>query len=289
LGKTPVKHARLLVFANTSTDQSISVSTVADNTWDEAAMKMSNAPALGNTLSTSGAFVGGNWVSLDVSSYVTGEGTYNFALTTTSAAALNFRSREAGANAPVLVLDFSDAPQATPVPDGGPTQPNTPAPIPGAPGNQSLTFTPEADTYVSAETPDANYGTSAILRADVSPEMRSYLRFKIQGLGGKSIAKARLKIFANSTSPQGLIAMAVADKTWQEMAITYNNAPALGNQLASSEVAVSGDWITLDVTGYITGEDTYTFGITTSSVTAISLASREAASANAPQLILDLK
>jgi len=291
LGKTPIKHARLLVYANTGTNQNISVNSISDSNWDELATNMTNAPAIGNTLASSGAFAGGNWVSLDVTPYVTGEGTYNFGLTTNSTTALNFRSREAGANAPVLILDFADLPALTPTPDGdvpAQSQP-TPMPIPGAPGNQSLTFNPEADTYVSAESPDTNYGSAVELRANTAPKIRSYLRFKVHGLSGKSIAKARLMIFANSSSPQGLTAVAVADKNWDESSITYKNAPALGSQLASSEVAVSGDWITFDVTAYITGEDTYSFGITTPSVTAISLASRESASTSAPQLIIDLK
>jgi hypothetical protein len=254
-------------------------------------MDLAKAPAVGNVISTSGAFTVGNWVSLDVTPYITGEGTYSFAITTSSPTALSFRSRESGGNAPVLVLDFSDLPALTPTPVSAPSQPgpSTPVPVPGAPGNQSITLSPEADTYVSEESPDTNYGSSVVLRIDKSPDIRSYFRFKVQGLGGKSIAKARLKIFTNSSSPQGLLAMAVADKTWEEMAITYKNAPALGNQLASSEVAVSGDWITFDVTSYITKEDTYSFGIITPSATAISLASRESGNTNSPQLILDLK
>ena len=41
-------------------------------------------------------------------------------------------------------------------------------------------FTPVADTYVSTAHPDANYGTEPTLRADATPKIRSYLRFRLQ-------------------------------------------------------------------------------------------------------------
>jgi hypothetical protein len=152
----------------------------------------------------------------------------------------------------------------------------------------NLTFTPEADTYVNAGNTSANYGGATTLRADATPNVHSYLRFDVSGLGGKSIAKARLLVYANSGSAQGISALAVADNTWNETATNYANAPALGNTLATSTTISAGTWVTLDVTSYVTGEGAYSFGITTSGSTAISLASRESG-ANSPQLIIDLK
>jgi hypothetical protein len=110
----------------------------------------------------------------------------------------------------------------------------------------------------------------------------------VLGLGGKSIAKARLLIFANSGSTQGISALAVADNTWGELTTNYTNFPALGGTLASSGAVATGSWVTLYVTSYITGEGTYSFGVTTPSSTAISLASRESG-ADSPQLIIDLQ
>ena len=133
-----------------------------------------------------------------------------------------------------------------------------------------------------------NYGTSIALRADGSPDVHSYLRFSVSGLGGKTIVRARLLLFANSSLSQGINALAVADNTWGELTTTYNNAPALGNVLATSGAITTGSWVTLDVTSYITGEGTFSFGVNTASSTAISLASRESG-ANAPQLIIDLQ
>ena len=148
------------------------------------------------------------------------------------------------------------------------------------------TFLPVADTYVNASSPTSNYGKVNALRVDASPIVRTYLRFSVTGLGGKTISRARVKIYANTSATQGIRAVAIANNTWSESATNYNNAPALGGQLALSP-AGTNTWITLDITPYITGEGSFNLGIITDSSTAISLASREAG-ANAPQLILDL-
>jgi hypothetical protein len=116
----------------------------------------------------------------------------------------------------------------------------------------------------------------------------SYLRFTVPDLNGMAITRARLLIFLNSSSSLGLTALAVADNTWVENTINFNNAPAMGNTLASAAPATGGTWITLDVTGYVTGAGTCNLGVATPGSTAISLASRESG-ANAPQLILDLQ
>jgi len=152
----------------------------------------------------------------------------------------------------------------------------------------SLTFFPTADTYVNADSPGTNYGGSTALRIDSSPDTHAYLRFTVSGLLGRSVARARLLVYANSNGSQGVDLRTVAGSTWDELTASYSDAPSLGNILASSGAFSSGDWIALDVTQYISGEGTYNFGLTTSGSTAISLSSREAG-ANAPQLVLDLQ
>jgi hypothetical protein len=153
--------------------------------------------------------------------------------------------------------------------------------------NQSV-FKPVADTYVNSGSPTTNYGGTTTLRADGSPDVHSYLRFNVSGLSGRTITKARLMLFANSSLSQGISGLAVADNTWGEMTTTYNNAPPLGSVLSTSGAITTGTWVTLDVTSYVTGEGTFSFAINTASATAISFGSRESG-ANSPQLILDLR
>jgi hypothetical protein len=52
-------------------------------------------------------FGAGVWISIDVTPYITGNGTYNLALTPLGSTAISFASRQAGANAPQLVIETS--------------------------------------------------------------------------------------------------------------------------------------------------------------------------------------
>jgi hypothetical protein len=122
---------------------------------------------------------------------------------------------------------------------------------------------------------------------DNSPVVSSYLRFTVQGVGTSSISRVRLLIYAYSASSQGIAAKTVADNTWGEKTITANNAPPMGITLVTSPSVASRIWVALDVTSYVTGDGTFSFGITTPGSTAISLAARESITFS-PQLIIDL-
>jgi chitodextrinase len=159
---------------------------------------------------------------------------------------------------------------------------------PPASQTTSLAFAPEADTYVNFDSPGSNYGSSTTFRADGSPDVHAYLRFNVQGLAGKQIVRAQLKIYCNGSTSQGIRALQVADTGWGERTVNYTNAPALGGQIASAPSISAGTWATLDVTSSITGDGLYSFGITTPSSTAQSFPARESG-ANIPQLVIDVQ
>ena len=355
----PVDRARLLLYTNNSTSLGISALAVADNSWDELNTTYANAPALGNVLASSGAYTSGNWVELDVTSYVTGEGTYGFGVTTPGSSTLSFPSRESGANAPQLVINFlnsgldteppsiptglvanavsstqvdlswnasidnvavtgytiyRDGVELVTVPDtslsysdttaspattyqysldafdGAGNHSTTTAPVSVTTLDvpSSLTFVPIMDAYVNAGGPSTNYGHSTSLRADGSPDVHSYMRFDVQGTGGAPISRARLFIYAKSSSTSGLDAEAVTDNSWSEYTVTSANGPALGSVLGSSPPVSGGTWIAFDVTSYVTEEGLINFGVSTAGSTAIGIASRESG-ANSPQLIVDFQ
>jgi len=152
---------------------------------------------------------------------------------------------------------------------------------------QVLTLTPEADTYVDASKPTNNYGYSSILRADASPDLHAYVRFAIPDLGVKSISKAQLFVFANSSVRKNIQVLEVTNNTWSENTLIYSNAPTLGNLINSTGSVSGGSWAIIDVTSYMNGSGYVTFGLTTSSSTSINLASRESG-INSPYLVLDL-
>jgi len=150
----------------------------------------------------------------------------------------------------------------------------------------NLTFNPAADSYTNAGSTSTNYGTLTTLRVDASAIENSYLRFTVSGLGGQKVTQARLMIYANSASSAGLVARSVASNTWGETTLTYSNAPAAGSStLATSAAVVSGSWVTLDVTAYVTKDASYSFRVATPGSTGISLSSRESG-ANAPKLVV---
>jgi hypothetical protein len=149
----------------------------------------------------------------------------------------------------------------------------------------TFTFTPTADAYVYSINPTTNFGGLTVLRADASPDMRSYLRFNLQGLTG-TVKRATLRVFANSASTSGITIYGVSDNTWTESTITYNNAPPIGSPIGSFRPVSAGSWVSIDLTAYLTGAGIYNLALTTPGSTAISLASRQAG-ANAPQLIVE--
>jgi hypothetical protein len=203
-----------------------------------------------------------------------------------------------GENTPGLVYDvaFDDVTvsleaNASPMPTQTLTATSTSTPTPTAtatgtsPAGGSFTFAPIADAYVYSVNPTTNFGALTVLRADASPDMRSYLRFNLQGLTG-TVQRATLRVFANSASTSRVNIHGVSDNTWTESAVYYNNGPPIGSVIGSFGPVSAGSWINVDVTSYFTGNGTYSLALTTPGSTAISFASRQAG-ANAPQLIVE--
>jgi hypothetical protein len=106
LGGT-VTHATLRIFANSASTSSCVASAVSDNTWTESTINYNNAPPLGSALGSASPINTGTWISMDVTAYITGNGTYNLALTTPGGTAVSLASRQSGANAPQLIVDTS--------------------------------------------------------------------------------------------------------------------------------------------------------------------------------------
>ena len=72
--------------------------------WTEREITLANAPKIAGTpLATLGAVQRNSWVEFDVTTAITGDGTYSFGLLTNSTNSVIYSSKE-GANKPVLVL-----------------------------------------------------------------------------------------------------------------------------------------------------------------------------------------
>jgi hypothetical protein len=96
----------LHVYGNTSSTAGISALRVSDNTWVENTVNYNTAPALGALLGSSGAYGAGSWITYDVTSFITGDGTYSFGITTPGGTQLSFAAKESGVNVAYLVVNF---------------------------------------------------------------------------------------------------------------------------------------------------------------------------------------
>ncbi len=151
-------------------------------------------------------------------------------------------------------------------------------PIVGAPEASAVSaqFTPIDDTYADANTPDTVRGSLTVISVDASPVRVSYLKFNVSGVG--TPASVAVQINAES-SGDGFDLYAVADTSWTESTLTFNNAPPLGALLGSVGAVKPGTLYQIDVSSYVTGDGIYAFGIATTDTTVITLGSKEGGNA----------
>ncbi len=99
----------------------------------------------------------------------------------------------------------------------------------------TLTLSPVADSYVDADLPtqNQNFGSDTSLKVDGSPVRVSYLKFDVQGLT-TAPTRATLKVVSPIASTTPINVKSVANTTWTETGVTYNNAPAVGATVASA-------------------------------------------------------
>jgi hypothetical protein len=79
---------------------------VAESNWSESTITWNNAPGNSSqTVASLGKVLANTWYDLDVTSQVTGDGTFSFRLTTSSTNSAGYSSKEgAGGFTPQLVV-----------------------------------------------------------------------------------------------------------------------------------------------------------------------------------------
>ncbi len=115
IGSHTVARAILRMQADASTgaasDMGGVVHAISDHTWDETRVTWNTKPAIdGPVLGTVGAIQSGKTVDFDVTNGVDGDGTYDFAISSTSIDPAIYRSREGGSPAQLLVTIAGNAP-----------------------------------------------------------------------------------------------------------------------------------------------------------------------------------
>ncbi|MFG1652465.1 DNRLRE domain-containing protein [Micromonospora sp. NPDC049275] len=93
------------ISGNNGSDAGGTFRAMANTTWSETATTWSNQPTIdGTTLGSLGAVAGNTWYEVDVTSAVTGNGTYSFGATSASGDGAYYDTRESGGDAPQLVV-----------------------------------------------------------------------------------------------------------------------------------------------------------------------------------------
>ena len=251
-----VTQATLRIYTQSTSGVGYSAHEVADNSWGEFTINGNNAPALGSVLNSSGAITANNFVDIDVTGYVTGNGLLSFGLSTAETSLIQVSSRE-GSNPPELVVQFAGSGGPTPTPTSTGVPP-TPTSTPG-PGGSTFTFDAADDALVLGSRPTTNYGGAATLGTDDVPDVLSFLKFNVAGLDGP-VASATLRVFVTSGNFAFDVAQ-VANNSWTEGGITYSNAPAVGSTINGSGAFASGTWVEVDVTSYISGDGTFSLAL----------------------------
>ncbi|MDX6538867.1 MAG: hypothetical protein QOI71_477 [Gaiellales bacterium] len=95
-------------FTQTSSGSGYELHQVADNSWVEPGLTYTNRPAVGVTIGSAVNFTANTWTSVDVSSYVRGNGTFSFEMNGTSTSLKQYSSRQ-GANPAQLVVEYTPA------------------------------------------------------------------------------------------------------------------------------------------------------------------------------------
>jgi PKD repeat protein len=117
----PIASATIRLYATDKSNDGGSLY-VVDNAWDEATITWSNAPPIaGAPIDSAGPVNTDTWIELGVTSVVTGNGTYSFALASASSTSAYYSSRE-GTFPPELVLVQGVVSNLPPVVHAGPDQ-----------------------------------------------------------------------------------------------------------------------------------------------------------------------
>jgi len=151
----------------------------------------------------------------------------------------------------------------------------------------TTTFADIADAYVNQNKATTNFGTAVKLQVRASPIERSYIKFNVQGVSG-TIVKATLRLTASSSSSVGFDVRGVADNSWAETGITYNNSPPPAATVTASSGSFSnGGLINIDVTPLVKANGSLSVALTPNGTTGLSVSSREAGASVTPRLLVD--
>lgn len=144
------------------------------------------------------------------------------------------------------------------------------APVGGGTG----AFNPVDDTFSKQHDPTVSFGGDSTLnlRLSATKQMDGYLKFDVQGVSG-SITNAKLKVF--TLHDHTMSVHTVANTSWDENTLNYNNRESIGAQL-DSQAATADSWVTFDLPpGTVSGNGLISLGLKTTSASFRNISTKE--------------
>lgn len=117
-----------------------------------------------------------------------------------------------------------------------------------------ITVTPTADTYVQADRPTENFGTSVRWSTEGRNAIwrNSLLRFNVPVPADEKVVSAKLRAYSETaTTATEFVDVYNTLGTWSETGATWNNAPARGTWLDKQGGFAAGQWVEWNVTSNI--------------------------------------
>lgn len=153
----------------------------------------------------------------------------------------------------------------------------------------TLSFAPTDDATIRENRPDRNLGADDVVEADNSPVKHSLIRFDVAGVGGGTITSATLRLYVVDSSSYGGTFVGMTDSNWSESTVTWANAPlGDGGTVATLGKVSRNAWIEVDVTAAVLGDGPFSLRIASIVKNGVDYTSKEHASGNAPELVIEL-
>ncbi len=309
-----VQSPRLRVFVTTNGSANGPAVYSTGTSWTETGITWNNRPARTSGAADNKGSIGTNiWVEYDVTSLVTGNGTFSFVLAADSTDGVTFSSRQ-GAQAPQLVVTLTsgstvtptftatrtatssntptDTVTATSTPSSTPTDTDTatstrsPTPTNTQGPITSLTFIANADAYANQSNPSTNYGNATTLLVDGAsdPDTEGFIRFTVAGISG-TVQSARLRVFTTTNGSTNGPAIYSTATSWVETSITWNNRPSHSGSAVDNKGSLgTNTWAEYNVTSLVNADGTFSFVLVADSTDGITFSSRQGS--QPPQLVI---
>ena len=118
---------------------------------------------------------------------------------------------------------------------------------------QTVTYNPVDDALADYNNPDTNYGSDTILTISGSVYSGIYLKFDLSDftLPVERIVSVKLRIYNPTDNAANTVkACGVADDSWQEETLTYNNKPGRSSSCSDPVDAQANNWMELNITAF---------------------------------------